>query len=265
MTMRMTESQLNRVQRLREKLVGGCNRCGGTGYTLDGSVLTYCGCSYVFEYLMELIIAEIPRTYWELALDNLESVDEVYRKFARKFTKHLARAVENSLGIMFLGPNGVGKTSLQVHIGKEAVAQGYRVRYTTLEQYLEAIRSKDSELPDALDRADIVLLDEIDKAYVKQGSDFSLKKTEDFIRSSISQGKSLIVCSNLSQEGLSETFGESLFSMVRRKLKIVEIDGTDYSDTLQDSWGDLLEDTFNYYSPEILRLTSLFHSRGEDE
>lgn len=262
----MTEAIRQRIETLKVRLVGSCNRCDGSGYVERDGTLTYCSCMYVFEFLMELTISRIPKTYWTLGLRDLESVASEYKKFVKYFLSKFDRAVENSLGVLFLGPNGVGKTSLQSIIGKEAIGLGYSVRYVTLEQYLSELRRMDesSDLLKGLEQADVILLDELDKAYVKRGSDFSLKKTEDFIRNSISSGKSLVVCTNLDEGGISDVFGESALSMMSRSLKFVEIDGDDYSSQLQSEWGQLIEDSIDYYHPEITRLTTMFHeNRGE--
>ncbi|HEX7841041.1 MAG TPA: IS21-like element helper ATPase IstB [Kofleriaceae bacterium] len=63
--------------------------------------------------------------------------------------KHLAelrslRFVERKVGCLILGPPGVGKSHLSVGLAMEALARGYLVRYTTLDDLVRGLRHADA-------------------------------------------------------------------------------------------------------------------------
>jgi hypothetical protein len=50
------------------------------------------------------------------------------------------RFVERKVGCLILGPPGVGKSHLSVGLAMEALARGYLVRYTTLDDLVRGLR-----------------------------------------------------------------------------------------------------------------------------
>lgn len=53
------------------------------------------------------------------------------------------RFVENKVGALILGPPGVGKSHIAVGLGMEALARGYLVRYSTLDDLIRGLRQAD--------------------------------------------------------------------------------------------------------------------------
>lgn len=253
--------------RLKASLVEPCEKCGGTGWLTpkEPGVPNPCDCMVSFHYLNALIEAEIPRSYWWLTLEKL-LIDNDYRKFVKWYVKRLETAAENALGVIFLGANGTGKTSLQCHIGKEAVVEGYSVKYLTAQQYIESRKVEDDGLLQEYEEAKFLLLDELDKVYIKRGSTFVTKTLEDFIRRRISSGAVFIMCTNYDEATLAEVFGESTMSMLRRHLRFLAIDGSDYSQTLQDQWSEMMEESPNYFADEIMNMAwRLMEAEQEDD
>src|SRR5512144_124651 len=54
------------------------------------------------------------------------------------------RFVERKVGCLILGPPGVGKSHLSVGLAMEALARGYLVRYTTLDELVRGLRHADA-------------------------------------------------------------------------------------------------------------------------
>ena len=48
--------------------------------------------------------------------------------------------------IIFLGPSGVGKTHLAVTLGIQAVEQGYKVSFFTMEKLIKLLKTEGSQL-----------------------------------------------------------------------------------------------------------------------
>ena len=83
-------------------------------------------------------------------LPNRKTLDEFDAAFQPEFDpKRLAelrslRFVERKVSCLILGPPGVGKSHIAVGIAMEALARGYLVRYTTLDDLVRGLRQADA-------------------------------------------------------------------------------------------------------------------------
>lgn len=244
--------QFRDLMELRTKIVGHHSKCRGMGFTFVDHGVETCECAKVFTYVKELVLSEIPRVYWTYYWKDL-SVDQVYMSFLETYFANIKNALSSSLGVLFLGPNGVGKTTMMCEIGKEAITRGAGVYYTTTQRYISRLMSgKPTTLtPDTK----VLLLDEIDKAYIKEGSDYVPKSFEDLIRNTISSGKVIVAATNETEEGLGEIFGQSTLSMVKRYLKLMPVEGEDFSDRRQENWDRALKaKPLDYFHPNIIKM-----------
>jgi hypothetical protein len=251
---------------LKAEIVEGHSPCNGRGWLEPEKPgqLNPCSCMVVFHYLIALIEAKIPRNYWWIGIDDLE-IDEEYRKFCHWFNKRMAKAVEHGLGVLFFGANGTGKTSMQCAIGKEAVVLGYNVQYFTAQQYIESRKADNDILTKEYESGEIILLDELDKVYIKSKSNYVTKTLEDFLRRKSTDGASFIICTNHNEETLKDVFGQSTISMLRRHLKFVDVEGEDYSKKLQNTWDSLMESKTNYYADQIVSMGKRLIDRELEE
>jgi len=245
--------QKDHLLSIREQLVDSCEICGGAGYVINEGLDVPCECMKLFRYVKELVIAAIPETYWELSLEKLV-VNQAYKDFISFYLDNLKRAHAGGLGVLFLGTNGVGKTAMMCEIGKSAVAQGYSVKYFTIQQYVDLTIKFGTESNSFVQLHDMLLVDELDKAYMKEGSSFVPKIVEHLFRSTIPYGKMVIAATNESEEGLKDLFGESTLSMVHRNLKFVPVSGIDYSENLQKGWKKRLLHTVDFKNEHLIEL-----------
>lgn len=252
---------------LKDKIVEPHEPCEGRGWLMPEipGRLNPCECMVVFHYLNGLIEAMIPRDYWWLGIDDME-IGEDYRGICRWYNERMDKAAEHALGILFLGANGIGKTSMQCAIGKEAVVRGYSVKYFTAQQYIEA--HKDNDDPTLLkeyESGKFILLDEMDKVYIKVKSNFVTKTLEDFLRRKTAGGAVFIICTNHDENTLTEVFGQSTVSMLRRHLKFVVVKGEDFSEKLQARYDSLLETNRDYYAEQIVSMATRLMDRELEE
>ena len=247
---------------LKEELVNHHKPCDGMGWLepIEPGVNNPCECMIVFHYLNALIEAKIPRDYWWLAIGDLE-IDKGFKIFCKWFNKRMDKAVSNSLGVLFLGSNGIGKTSMQCAIGKEAIVRGYNVQYFTAQQYIESRKVDDNTLTKEYESGQIILLDELDKVYIKSRSNYVTKTIEDFLRRKTADGATFVICTNHDQETLQDVFGQSTMSMLKRHLKFVDVEGDDYGDKLQSRWNDIMESDRDYYDERIVFMANRFNDR----
>jgi len=249
-----TPEMRKRALDLKNKTVGDCGTCNGAGYVpvpnTEGQVMR-CECMVVFQYLRELLKAGIPQGYWSLTFVELE-IDEAYKELVKVYLDNLHNAISKGLGMIFLGPNGIGKTSLMCEIGKEAIIKHYDVRYFTLTQYIRAVQTGDEEARADMERGKLLLVDELDKQYIKPGSDFVVKTLDEALRTFLSAGKSLIMSTNWTERELLAHFGESTGSLLQRYCETLVMGGSDYSPKKQESFWDELRDKMNYFDEVIV-------------
>jgi DNA replication protein DnaC len=258
----MRKKLLEQMEDLKIELVDNCSICQGNGFVVDQE----CSCRIVQRYLNYLIEAKIPTEYWDLTLDDLTSVKpQQLIAVAQRYIDKLKIATRKSLGMLLMGPNGRGKTSLQCAIGKSAVTQGYSVQYFTAQQYVEAVKSKDVELLEEYESGKIILFDELDKVYIAQKSNFVAKILEEFIRRMISSGVAFIICTNLVEDDLGKMFGESTMSMLRGHLRFLTLAGEDYRKTQNADWLDRLEDEVEYMNHHVMEFAYALHNREVQE
>lgn len=74
--------------------------------------------------------------------------------------------VKSAYNIIFLGPSGVGKTHLAVTLGVQAIEQGYKVSFTTMERLIKLLKTEEISVRARqklrkLTNSDLVIIDEI--------------------------------------------------------------------------------------------------------
>jgi DNA replication protein DnaC len=74
--------------------------------------------------------------------------------------------IESAYNIIFLGPTGVGKTHLAVTLGVQAVEQGYKVSFTTMERLIKLLKTEEISVRTRqklrkIMNSDLIIIDEI--------------------------------------------------------------------------------------------------------
>jgi DNA replication protein DnaC len=140
------------------------------------------------------------------------------------------RFIERKVGALILGPPGVGKSHISVGLGMEALARGYLVRYSTLDDLVRGLRhadalgklpSKLAQLQRPLDEAGYLPLDRADANRVFQ-----------VVNRRYTRG-STIVTSNKTVAEWADTFGdEALAAAILDRLlhdaEVLTINGPSY-------------------------------------
>lgn len=264
--MKLREELKATMYDLKAAIVESHKPCNGHGWLapIEPGKGNPCKCMIVFHYLMALVEAKIPRDYWWLGIDDME-IDESYRTFCHWYNARMDKAVEHALGVLFLGSNGIGKTSMQCAIGKEAVVRGYNVQYFTAQQYIESRKADDDIITREYESGRIILLDELDKVYIKSKSNYVTKTLEDFLRRKTAEGTSFIICTNHDEKTLADVFGQSTMSMLRRHLRFMLVKGEDYSAKLQNHWKSLMGSETDYYAKQIMSMAQRLMGREQEE
>lgn len=161
----------------------------------------------------------LPRRFWSIRPDMIEA--GMMRTKTMAFISKLEMAIENGYGLIFCGPNGVGKTSAAVSILMEARRQTFKVLF------MEAAKIK----AHAIDRdrfddrltmwqyahsCDLLLLDDVGKG-TTDGKGFGEGLLDELLRHRSANLRSTLLTTNLpitnldgalnasTQESLKET------------------------------------------------------------
>jgi DNA replication protein DnaC len=151
-----------------------CSECQDTGWVLkeiDGrSVAVRCRCFYKKQKDSLIERANIPKRYRNCSFDNFEDHDPSQKKalkIARKFSENYP---EQDVGLLFIGPCGVGKTHLAVAFIRELMIKKdvfcYFCDFRELIRKIQSSYSPDSDMTEnyllePIFESDVLVLDEL--------------------------------------------------------------------------------------------------------
>ena len=225
------------LKKIKSRIVGEHDRCNKSGYIEADEKIIMCNCMKVFSFIIRLVISRIPETYWPLNVDKFDKLHVKVKKFVEMYKKNFGNALERGLGLFMLGPNGVGKTSIMCDIGKYGIIKQKNVIYLTIQDLVDlSIKKKNPLLSERVENAELILLDELDKLYIKEGSDYAKKELENFLRNVLPRHITVVLATNFFEDEIKKEFGISFWSLLNRHMKKVTIIGEDYSNRLQEQW-----------------------------
>ncbi|MBD0283778.1 MAG: ATP-binding protein, partial [Thermoleophilaceae bacterium] len=144
------------------------------------------------------------------------------------------RFVERKVGCLILGPPGVGKSHISVGLAMEALARGYLVRYTTLDDLVRGPRQADalsklSNKPAQLQRPHLLIIDEAGYVPLEHAD---ANRVFQVVNRRYTRG-STIVTSNKTVSEWADTFGdEALAAAILDRLlhdaEVLAINGPSY-------------------------------------
>jgi len=233
--MKYTDKERKVIMEYKSEIIDACKKCDGTGYDKNEDK---CECLHIFNYVKELIRSNIQNDYWD-KLFTTTDIDASALIIAERYVKNLKTAVKKKMGFVFLGENGIGKTTLMNIIGMSAIIKQYRIFYIRVKEVLDNIFEKDDIIKNRIEEADIILLDELDKIYQK--GDWATHNIDDFLRRYL-KDKSIIIASNWSEEEIKENFGSSIYSLLNGYNKFINMTGKDYRKKQNKDWMKRLSD-----------------------
>ena len=228
-----TDQEKKQIYNLKKEIIDKCSLCKGIGYIKEKK----CDCHILFDFVKLLYISKMKRKYWFMNLDQLKLETHI-KIYINKYLSNLDNALNNCQGFIFLGTNGVGKTSLMKIIGKQAIINQYKVFYISLKTILNNIFKEDELIIERLKESNLILLDELDKVYWKN-TDWIVSNLDEFLRTYLGD-KSIIISSNFTESGkedsIEENFGPSIYSLLKEYNKFLVIEGEDYRKKLDKEW-----------------------------
>lgn len=165
-----------------------------------------------------------------------------------EYVKNLDKARRKGIGLMFYGPNGVGKTLLAVSVQKAAIRKGYRTQFSNLSGIMRLIRKSwsDEEAEETLDKrvrnVDFLIIDDVGKEYKAHNNDLVEVMFDELIRYRSNRLLPIIITTNTSLEDMREVYGNSLISLLEGKCIKVEMIGKGFPDWRKTVYANQLLD-----------------------
>ncbi len=227
-----------------------CEYCSGTGWEpVEGKGVRRCRCSQVDRRGLLIEAAKIPKRYEACSFDNYHpqgnnfTADEVFisQSHALNDAQKLAREYPVlDLGLLFIGPCGVGKTHLAVATIKALIDKGINCLFYDFRDLLKEIQ--DSYNP-VSNTTELKVLDPVYQAEVLVLDELGASKPTDWVRDTMTQiintryndRKVTIFTTNYlddpknsGEESLRDRVGVRLRSRLYEMCKAVEIKGDDF-------------------------------------
>lgn len=190
------------------------------------------------EWKQNMTRANISSEYWNISLKRLKENGKghtVAYKKVRHYVRHLDEAYKKGIGFAFTGKNGVGKTSFQMIILKVALKKGYSAFYINLSDIFKYIKMGYDyppvtlELNKILKQTDFLAVGELGKDYHRSGSElYMISEFDSIFRYRRSRNLPTSLDTNMDEEDMENTYGESLWSLFQSRLETVEVKGRDF-------------------------------------
>ena len=241
-----------------------CPKCEGTGWRpieSDGvRRVRRCECYSDDRSNRLMRAAHIPRRYEHCCFDNFSTTNGILER-AEFLANHFTKEYPLDYGLLFVGPNGVGKTHLAVSVLRElSVAKGIECLFYDFHQLLDDIQktydsvsqsSKFSVLQ-PVHEVEVLLLDELSAV---RATDWVRDTLAHIINSRYNEKKVTLVTTTLNLEAekanklasVSTPSGEklpnfakslaqlgpTLCSRLHEMCQVVEMDGYDYRERIK--------------------------------
>lgn len=249
-----TESQKLEVRVLSDRFCNEKKFCGDCSHTgrlffidADNQVsFNKCHCLLKIE-AEERLTANLPKTniplkYWNLDFINYRNLgkDDDEKELNKKgmtrvyhYRDNLKKNRKEGIGLYIEGPNGVGKTFLATSLGKEALRQGFSVRFHLLSEIISLTSDswEDKTILRTLSKlktCDFLIIDDADKPYYSKNQNYKLSLFDDLIRYRVQNLLPCIVTANVELREATETFNEALHSLLNEQSINVVLVGNDY-------------------------------------
>ena len=238
-----------------------CAYCGGTGWELvEGKGVRPCRCRKSDRTAQLLAAARIPKRYANCSFENYQpqgppiSKNYLSQAQALSAAKHLVDEYPNlEMGLLLMGPCGVGKTHLAVSLLKQLVlVKGIGCLFIDFQDLLKDIQhsynpvseSSELEVLEPIYAAEVLVLDELGAG---KPSAWVRETMAQVVNMRYKESRLTILTTNYSDdpacpggETLEERVGARLRSRLFEMCKTVVILGDDYRRRVNRQRGDLV-------------------------
>ena len=239
---------------LRKLQLVVCEFCGGTGWEpVDEKGVRLCRCRLEDHRLQMLTRARIPKRYENCSFENF-MVEDVGAGMTIRYALNTSQILVREypaidIGLLFLGPCGVGKTHLAVATIKALINRGFPCLFYDFRDLLKEIQDSYNPISQM---TELKVLEPVYDAEVLVLDELGASKPTDWVRDTMTQiintrynDKKLTIFTsnyldepqNPNEEKLEDRVGVRLRSRLYEMCKVVMIKGDDYRLKLNQSRG----------------------------
>ena len=233
-----------RLKKLKDKIVGSCKICLGTGIGINDKE---CECLKKYLYYAGLAAANVPSDYWFLDESEFEG-DKLGLNTVKKYINSIDNALKQGLGITFLGSYGRGKTFLSILIIKAAVVKQHSAFMITMAELIKFIQGgfEDEEKVDfynnKIKKVEFLCVDDLGKEYrnLKNAGSFVTSEFDILMRFRKGSLLPTLLTTNLSDAEFKKLYGDSVASLLTSCNKQLVVMGDDFRGKQGKKWEKLL-------------------------
>lgn len=238
-----------------------CGYCGGSGWELvEGKGVRPCRCQKNERRAQLLASANIPRRYEKCSFDNYHpqgaptSDNFLSQAYALRDAKHLVDEYPNiDVGLLFIGPCGVGKTHLATAIIRSLTLQkSVRCLFCDFRDLLKQIQDSYNSVSQS---SELRVLAPIYETEVLVLDELGASKPTEWVRETMTQiintrynDKKVTIFTtnflddpaNVIDESLTDRVGVRLRSRLHEMCKVVQVKGDDFRVKIRDHRGNKL-------------------------
>lgn len=228
-----------------------CKICNGKGYVFDqhldykgekeSNIAKECECLKKINLYRKYKNSNILPNYYGFDFSKDFITEGPVKKSILSIMKNLEEFKEMGYGLVLHGGKGTGKTMIGSEILKAAIRNGYSARYEFFPSIVETLADRDFKASDArrlseanVANPDFLVLDELGKEFSGH-KHFGKQDISRFLEINVLKkrsNKSTILISNLDEglEGFKKEYGQFVVSVIKSKLKIINMEGMDFRD-----------------------------------
>jgi len=211
----MNNKDINFLNNIKES----CTICNGKGYSLreEDSHLLFedCACVKTILYKGNLLISGIPARYIDWDISKLTEEFKKTNKesgaydYIINYIDNIKQNIIEGISFWMASPPGLAKSSISSYIIKQAITCGYNGCYCTMaklvSQKFKDIDDEESFINEVVYKADIIVIEEFEKVYLKEESSFLNHKYYEIISDFYDAKKAIILTSNKTKKEIYKT------------------------------------------------------------
>lgn len=214
---------LKKQEAAKQLIKNACIECHGYGCHI---------CAPKLEAINRWSTASIPMLYWDLSSITFLG-DNNFKNKVEEYKLKINTLYNFGKSYAFVGGFGVGKTWGATEILKKACAQNYSAKYTTMQECIDTLISREGYLfRKELLEADFICIDEVDSRFLpnsENGKELFATHMENIIRTRFQHKLPIFFCSNNNSlnEIFDGLFGQAFSSLFAENLITIPVGGVD--------------------------------------
>jgi DNA replication protein DnaC len=225
-----------------ESALKSCPSCGGSGWErVESGTVRRCSCVHTGRIERLLADARIPKRYEHCVLASYAPTDPSQKKAKADVTTFLEKYPSIDVGLLFIGPCGVGKTHLAVSVLKHVIIERqdsglfYDFRDLLREiqgSYNSISQTSELEILRPVLDANLLVLDELGAGkpteWVRETMAHIINCRYNDQRLTIFTSNYLDTPATPREESLTDRIGARLRSRLYEMCKVIKIEGEDF-------------------------------------